>query len=110
MSELPPNESCIGGADSATANAGGQEARGAKTFAVTKPPAAIPTAANDNLLDRTIALWRHRLGREISREEARQVTENVTGFFTVLLEWSRCETLAAANENKQPAAGREKHQ
>jgi hypothetical protein len=108
MSELPPNESSIGGADAATPKAVGHEARGAKTFALTFAPAATPTAANDNFVDRTIALWRHRLGREVSREEARQITENVTGFFSVLDDWSRAETRAAANDNEQPAAHEEK--
>ena len=108
MSKLPPNESSIGGADAATANAGGHEARGAKTFPLTLAPAAAPTAANDNFVDRTIAFWRHRLGREVSREEARQIAENVIGFFSVLNAWSRGETLIAANENEQPAASGEK--
>jgi hypothetical protein len=107
MSELPPDKSSTGEADAATPHARGPQARGAKTFALTFAPAAAPTAANDNFVDRTIALWRHRLGREVSREEARQITENVTGFFSVLNAWSRGETLTAANENEQPATGRE---
>jgi hypothetical protein len=108
MSELPPNESSIGGADAATPKAVGHEARGAKTFPLTLAPAAAPTAANDNFVDRTIALWRHRLGREVSCEEARQITENVTGFFSVLNDWSRGETGAAVNDNERPAAHEEK--
>jgi len=108
MSELPPNESSIGEADAAAPTAVGHEARGAKTFPltltpVTLTPAAASTAANDNFLDRTIAVWRHRLGREVSREEARQITENVTGFFNILLEWSRDQAAAAANDNEQRA-------
>ena len=55
--------------------------------------------ANDNLIDRTIALWRSRLGRDLSREDARQIAENVTGFFKVLAEWSRVEMPASANDN-----------
>jgi hypothetical protein len=38
-------------------------------------------AANDNLIDRTIALWQPRLRRDLSCEDARQIVENVTGFF-----------------------------
>ena len=49
-----------------------------------------------------------RLRREISREEARQIAETVTGFFSVLDDWSRGETRAAANDNEQPAAHEEK--
>jgi hypothetical protein len=64
----------------------------------------VPRAANDNLIDRTIAVWQPRLGREISREEARQFAENVTGFFSILNDWSRGEAPAAANDNERPAA------
>jgi hypothetical protein len=66
-----------------------------------------PAAANDNLIDRTIAVWQPRLGREISREEARQIAENVTGFFSILREWSRGEAPAAANDNEQRAVSGE---
>jgi hypothetical protein len=56
-------------------------------------------AANDNLIDRTIALWQPRVGRYLSREDARQIAENVAGFFSVLQEWSRAESSAPANDN-----------
>lgn len=59
-------------------------------------------AANDNLIDRTRQVWKSRLGRDLSREDARQVAENVTGFFAILAEWSRAERLAAANDNQTP--------
>jgi hypothetical protein len=108
MSQLPPDDSSIAKADLGRRKATAHEAHRAQTFAVTTAPAATPTAANDNLVDRTIALWRHRSGREPSREDARQITENVTGFFSVLHAWSRGETRAAANENEQPAASGEK--
>jgi hypothetical protein len=57
------------------------------------------SAANDNLIDRTIALWKSRLQRDLSREDARQIAENVTGFFNVLAEWSRAELPVPANDN-----------
>jgi hypothetical protein len=56
-------------------------------------------AANDNLIDRTIALWQSRLRRDLSREDARQIAENVTGFFSILHEWSRTSVLAPNNDN-----------
>jgi hypothetical protein len=55
-------------------------------------------AANDNLIERTRQLWTPRMGGDLSREEARQIAENVTGFFWVLAEWSRREQFAA-NDN-----------
>jgi hypothetical protein len=57
-------------------------------------------AANDNLIDRTRKVWKSRLGRDLSREDARQIAENVAGFFSVLAEWSRAEHLAGANDKQ----------
>jgi hypothetical protein len=37
--------------------------------------------ANDNLIEQTQRLWTPRLRRDLSREDARQLVENVTGFF-----------------------------
>lgn len=52
-------------------------------------------AANDNLKDGLIRgtreVWQRRLGRDLSREDARRIAANVTGFFSVLAEWSRTE-------------------
>ena len=42
------------------------------------------------------AFWASRLKHDVSREDGRQIAENVSGFFDVLAEWSRPETLAAA--------------
>ena len=58
---------------------------------MTTPPAP------DRLLERTRAVWQPRLGRDLSREDARQITENVTGFFTLLAEWSRAEKAAPSS-------------
>jgi hypothetical protein len=61
-------------------------------------------AANDNLIDRTRQVWQRRLGRELGREDARQIAENVTGFFALLAEWSRAEMPSPANDAGKPAA------
>jgi len=58
----------------------------------------LSNAANDNLIDRTIETWQPRFDRDLSREDARQIVENVTGFFSVLAEWSRVEIPAPAND------------
>ena len=55
-------------------------------------------SANDNLIDRTRQVWQPRLGRDLTCEDARQIAENVTGFFALLVEWSRAETPAPAND------------
>jgi hypothetical protein len=48
-------------------------------------------STNDDLIDRTIELWQPRLRRDLSREDARQIVENVSSFFGILAEWSRAE-------------------
>jgi hypothetical protein len=57
-------------------------------------------SANHNLIDRTRQVWTSRLGRDLSREDARQMAENVTGFFAILAKWSQAEQLAAASDNR----------
>jgi hypothetical protein len=61
-----------------------------------------PSPANDNLIEQTRRLWRSRLGRDVSCEDARQIAENVTGFFAVLAEWSNAER-RTANDNQMPS-------
>lgn len=42
----------------------------------------------ESLLDVTLAVWQPRAHRELSREDARQIVENVVGLFDVLARWS----------------------
>jgi hypothetical protein len=60
-------------------------------------------AANDNLIDRTCEVWKPRLGRDVSREDARQIAENITGFFGILAKWSRTELPMPANDPTEPS-------
>ncbi len=43
----------------------------------------------DKLIDSTMRLWRQRMRRDISRDDAKQIIEHVTGFFDVLEEWEQ---------------------
>jgi hypothetical protein len=61
----------------------------------------FPSAVNDNLINRTIGLWQSRGRRTLSHEDARQLVENVTGFFSILHEWSQAEAVATANVNRE---------
>ena len=60
-------------------------------------------AANDNLnddqIERTREVWQPRVGRDLNRDEAKQIAANVTGFFSILAEWSRFELPVPANDN-----------
>jgi hypothetical protein len=68
----------------------------------------LSRAANDNLKDeltgRTREVWQPRLGRDLSREDVRQIAENVTGFFSILAEWSRAKMPTPANVAGKPVA------
>ena len=52
---------------------------------------------NHELIDLTRAVWEPRLDRDLSRDEANQIAGDVTGFFSVLAEWSRKERQQAVN-------------
>jgi hypothetical protein len=40
------------------------------------------------LLEKTVQFWQPRASRGLTHEDARQMLENVTGFFTTLQRWS----------------------
>ena len=75
-------------------------------------------AANDNdagkQIARTRQIWQPRIQRDLTDEDARQIMDNVTGFFGVLAEWSRAERLAAANDDTaapaEPNDGEVRHE
>lgn len=50
---------------------------------------------NPNLIDDTLAVWQPRVSRRLSREDAREIHENLVGFFRVLQEWSAREQATA---------------
>lgn len=58
-------------------------------------------AIDDSFLDRTIQLFQPRMNRPLSREDARQIVENMTGFFQTLAEWERAER-AGINDRTGP--------
>lgn len=62
-----------------------------------KPSHAANDDLKDELIGRTCQVWQPHLGRDLSREDARQIAANVTGFFSVLAEWSRAEMPTPAN-------------
>lgn len=58
----------------------------------------------ERFLDETCAFWQPLSPRPLSREDARQINENLAGFFTVLAEWKRRrQQRAAAQEAQSPA-------
>jgi hypothetical protein len=63
----------------------------------------VDERADLDLVGTTIALWQPRASRELTRENARQIIENVSGFFAILAEWSQAETLVPACDTVEPA-------
>ncbi len=60
-------------------------------------------AASNNLIEQTHKVWQPRIRRNLTDEDARQIAENVTGFFAILAEWSLAERLVPANDPTVPA-------
>lgn len=67
----------------------------------------IRKAANDNLNDelveRTHEVWQPRRGRDLSRDEAKQIAASVTGSLAILVEWSRTDLSEPANDTEDTA-------
>ena len=45
----------------------------------------------DIFLQKTIDVWQPGYKKKLTQEDARQITENMTGFFDTLLEWEKNE-------------------
>ena len=48
-------------------------------------------AIDDDLIDRTLETWQPRVDHPLSRDDARQIIENVSGFFSILAEWAKAD-------------------
>jgi len=75
------------------------EARSGEKPAVRSSVKVANDNFQDNLIDRARKVWRPRLGRDLSDDEAKQIATNVTGFFAILSEWSRADLREPANDN-----------
>jgi hypothetical protein len=64
-----------------------------------------PLTLNDDseFLDQAREFWQRRTGRPLTREDARQITENITGFFAILGEWSGNDLPDRSKNVSQPA-------
>ncbi len=59
---------------------------------------------SDAALNETIAFWEPVAGRKLSREDARQIRENLKGFFRVLIEWDEAEKAREADGGAEDRA------
>jgi hypothetical protein len=51
-------------------------------------------------IGRTLEVWQPRTSRKLTIEDAREITENVTGLFQVLFEWETAEQQTASEPTK----------
>lgn len=58
------------------------------------------SGGSEDFIDQTLATWQPRTKRQLTREDGREIIENMTGFFRILLEWDRAERAA-----KNPKTG-----
>src|SRR5262249_30093109 len=47
--------------------------------------------SKSQLVDQALEIWQPRASRALTREDARQIVENISGFFRILLEWDAKE-------------------
>jgi hypothetical protein len=60
-----------------------------------------------DFLDQTVAFWQSRTSQKLTREEGRQIVENVTVFLRTLIEWEAAErksATAAAEQASVPSS------
>jgi hypothetical protein len=56
--------------------------------------AGAPPAETGDFIDQTIAVWQKRTERNLTREDGREIIENISGFFSILQEWEQRERAA----------------
>jgi hypothetical protein len=72
------------------------ESRPGSPFAGGETPADEPSA-------RTLELWSRRTTRLLTEEDAREIAENMTGFFRVLLEWKAKKRALGVDRDRNAA-------
>jgi hypothetical protein len=55
---------------------------------------------SDDFIEETRAFWSKRTGRTFSREDAREMIANISGFFRILNEWDRKARMEEAAESE----------
>jgi hypothetical protein len=54
----------------------------------------VADGENGDFIDQTVAIWQKHSGRQLNREDGREIIENMTGFFRVLQDWDNAERTA----------------
>jgi len=56
--------------------------------------AGEPSGRQEDFIGQTLSVWQKRAARKLSREDGREIAENMLGFFRVLQEWEHAERMA----------------
>lgn len=62
-------------------------------------------ADRDALIDDTLRVFQPRTSRRLTREDAREIITNMTGMFSLLLEWDRKAREKEAKAERAATAG-----
>jgi len=52
----------------------------------------------NQLIDRTLEFWQARSSQTLTREDAREIIENVSGFFQILQKWEVADQPTATHK------------
>lgn len=72
------------------------ESRAGRPLGGGETPACEPS-------DRTLEVWSRRSTRPLTEEDAREIAENMTGFFRVLLEWKAKKRALGVDRDRNAA-------
>jgi hypothetical protein len=61
-----------------------------------------PSDGNGDFIDQTVSIWQKHAKRQLTRQDGREIIDNMSGFFRVLREWDRSER--RAKTSKRPLA------
>jgi hypothetical protein len=56
--------------------------------------ADAPRTESGDFIEQTIAIWQKRTDRKLTREDGREIIENISGFFSILQEWEQKDRAA----------------
>jgi hypothetical protein len=57
----------------------------------------------DEQIARTLEIWSRRSTRSLTEEDAREIAQNMTGFFLVLLEWKAKKAALGVDRDRHAA-------
>jgi len=63
-----------------------------------------PVPASSQFIDETLAFWQPRTTRVLTREDGREIFQNLIAFFSILDDWDRAERQAEKNTASPPDA------